>query len=144
MGGVTFTVPESAVETVDDGQGNIETKLTVLVREGGVFGAPASKGSMPPNSTLLPNYSNPVNPETWIPYRLAKPADVTLIIFNMRGVVVRQLALGHQRIGFYYSRSGAAYWDGKNEFGESVASGVYSYMLTADNFSATRKMLICK
>ncbi len=98
----------------------------------------------PKKTALLPNYPNPFNPETWIPYQLSKPADVTLTIYNMRGVVVRELKLGHQAAGIYRSRSRAAYWDGKNEVGESVASGVYFYVLKAGDFSATRKMLIRK
>ncbi len=97
------------------------------------------------NSTdLLPNYPNPFNPETWIPYQLAKPADVTLRIYTATGVLVRTLALGHQPAGFYQNRSRAAYWDGRNEFAEPVASGVYFYTLSAGDFTATRKMLIVK
>ena len=90
------------------------------------------------------NFPNPFNPETWIPYQLAKEAKVTLTIYNMQGVVVRQLKLGHKPPGVYTTRSRAIYWDGKNETGESVASGVYFYTLTAGDFSATRKMLIRK
>ena len=98
----------------------------------------------PKETVLLANYPNPFNPETWIPYHLAKDADVTLHIYAMNGTLVRTLTLGHQSAGMYQSRSRAAYWDGKNEFGEPVASGVYFYTLTAGNFSATRKMLIRK
>ena len=93
---------------------------------------------------LLVNFPNPFNPETWIPYQLSKPADVTITIYAVNGQVVRRLALGHQLAGIYQSRSRAAYWDGKNIFGESVASGVYFYTLTAGHFTATRKMLIRK
>jgi hypothetical protein len=99
---------------------------------------------IPKETALLPNYPNPFNPETWIPYQLAKPADVTLHIYAADGALVRTLALGHQPAGVYHSESHAAYWDGKNELGEPVASGVYFYTLTTDNFTATRKMLIRK
>jgi Leucine-rich repeat (LRR) protein len=99
---------------------------------------------VPEKTTLLPNYPNPFNPETWIPYQLAKPADVTLTIYLADGKVIRTLQLGSLPAGRYQSRSRAAYWDGKNNTGEPVASGVYFYRLTADNFSATRKMLIMK
>ena len=58
--------------------------------------------------------------------------------------VVRRLDLGHQREGYYTSRGRAAYWDGRNQLGEPVASGVYFYTLTAGEFTATRKMLIRK
>ena len=98
----------------------------------------------PKETALLANYPNPFNPETWIPYHLAKDADVTLHIYAMNGQLVRTLTLGHQAAGMYQNRSRAAYWNGKNEFGEKVASGVYFYTLTAGEFSATRKMLIRK
>ena len=99
---------------------------------------------IPETTTLLPNYPNPFNPETWIPYQLAKPANVTLTIYDINGHVVRELDLGHQRAGVYQSRKRAAYWDGRNTVGEPVASGVYFYALTAGDFTATRKMLIWK
>ena len=98
----------------------------------------------PKETALLHNFPNPFNPETWIPYHLSKDADVSLHIYAVDGQVVRTLSLGHQASGRYQSRSRAAYWDGKNEFGESVASGLYFYTLTAGDFSATRKMLIRK
>ena len=98
----------------------------------------------PKKTVLLANYPNPFNPETWIPYRLAKAADVTLTIYATNGQPIRSLTLGHQPAGNYVNRARAAYWDGKNAFGESVASGVYFYALTTDDFSATRKMLIAK
>ncbi len=98
----------------------------------------------PKEAALLPNYPNPFNPETWIPYQLSESADVTLMIYDIQGRVVRDLDLGHQRAGMYHSRSRAAYWDGRNAVGEPVASGVYFYTLTAGDFTATRKMLIRK
>ena len=98
----------------------------------------------PKETALLPNYPNPFNPETWIPYQLAKPANVTLTIYAADGKVVRTLTLGHQPVGIYQNKSRAAYWDGKNEVGEPVASGIYFYTLTAKKYTATRKMLIKK
>ena len=98
----------------------------------------------PEETSLLPNYPNPFNPETWIPYQLAAPADVTLHIYSTTGTAVRTLALGHQPAGWYQTRDRAAYWDGTNDLGEPVASGVYFYTLTAGDFTATRKMLIQK
>ena len=99
---------------------------------------------IPKETALLPNYPNPFNPETWIPYRLAEDAFVTLTIYNGSGRVVRTLNVGHRTAAFYESRSKAIYWNGRNEFGESVASGVYFYHLSAGDYSATRKMLILK
>lgn len=98
----------------------------------------------PKETALLHNYPNPFNPETWIPYQLAQPADVTVTIYAADGTLVRKLDLGHQPAGMYQSRNRAAHWDGKNAVGEPVASGVYYYTLTAGDFSATRKMLILK
>ena len=98
----------------------------------------------PKETALLANYPNPFNPETWIPYQLATPADVTVHIYGINGTLVRRLLLGHQAIGTYQSRSRAAYWDGRNELGEPVASGIYFYTLTAGDFTATRRMLIRK
>ena len=98
----------------------------------------------PKETVLLPNYPNPFNPETWIPYQLANSTDVTLRIYSADGHLVRTLALGNQSPGIYQNRSRAAYWDGKNGLGEPVASGVYFYTLTAGNFTATRRMVIRK
>ena len=99
---------------------------------------------IPENTGLLTNYPNPFNPETWIPYQLAEPAEVTLTIYDVRGVVVRRLDLGYQAAGFYHSRSRAIHWDGRNGVGEKVASGLYFYTFTAGDFTATRKLLIRK
>ncbi|MDE0635195.1 MAG: sulfatase-like hydrolase/transferase [Candidatus Poribacteria bacterium] len=100
--------------------------------------------SLPGKTTLLRNYPNPFNPETWIPYQLAKPANVSISIYSMNGTLVRTLKLGNLSAGVYRSKSRAAYWDGKNKLGESVASGIYFYTLTAGEFKSTRKMLIRK
>ena len=99
---------------------------------------------VPKETALLKNYPNPFNPETWIPYQLAKPAKVTLHIYSVKGELVRTLALGYQPAGVYHTRSRAAYWDGRNAQGEPVASGIFFYTLTAGDFTATRKMLIRK
>ncbi len=98
----------------------------------------------PKETALLPNYPNPFNPETWIPYQLAVSVEVSIVIYAVDGKLIRRLDLGHQPVGLYESRSRAAYWDGRNALGEPVASGVYFYTLTAGDFTATRKMLILK
>ncbi len=99
---------------------------------------------LPTETVLLPNYPNPFNPETWIPYHLAKDADVTLTIYDTNGQLVRQFLLGHQAAGMYHTRSRAVHWEGRNEFGEPTASGVYFYHLSAGDYSAMRKMVILK
>ncbi len=103
-----------------------------------------SASMIPSETALLPNYPNPFNPETWIPYQLAAPAEVTLTIYDMNGGTVRRFEMGHQAAGLYQSHSRALYWDGRNGGGEPVASGIYFYTLTAGDFTATRKMLIRK
>ncbi len=142
-GSVTFTVPENALQAVDDGQTNEEWKLFVMVMDNA---APTGRkdASRPTETVLLPNYPNPFNPETWMPYHLASASEVQITIYDARGSVVRTLDLGHRAAGRYTSRSRAAYWNAANDFGESVASGVYFYTLTTGDFSATRKMLIRK
>ena len=99
---------------------------------------------LPKETSLLTNYPNPFNPETWIPYQLAKSTGVTLHIYSVNGTLIRTLALGHQAAGMYHSKSRAAYWDGRNSLGETVASGIYFYTLTAGDFTATRKLMIRK
>ena len=128
--------------------------LTDPTFQRGIYMLQQLLAALTPNKTaLLPNYPNPFNPETWIPYQLAAPADVTLTIYAADGKVVRTLGIGHQSVGTYQDQSRAAYWDGRNELGEPVASGVYFYTLstestrdsvTAGDFIATRKMLIMK
>ena len=97
------------------------------------------KSLTPKQTVLLPNYPNPFNPETWIPYQLASPSDVNILIYTSDGKLVHTLSLGHQAVGIHQE-----HWDGKNAFGEKVASGIYFYTLRAGNYSATRKMSITK
>ena len=99
---------------------------------------------IPKETSLLTNYPNPFNPETWIPYQLSEPAEVVLHIYAVDGRLIRTLALGHQSAGMYHSKERAAYWNGRNQQGEPVASGVYFYTLTSGDFTATGKMLIRK
>ena len=95
-------------------------------------------------NAVLQNYPNPFNPETWIPYQLSEPAEVTVRIYTANGTLIRTLAVGHRSAGTYIHQHDAVYWDGKNEMGEPVASGVYFYTLSAGNYIATRKMLVQK
>ena len=95
-------------------------------------------------NALFQNFPNPFNPETWIPYALAHDASVNIRIYDIQGQLVRQMGLGQQPAGSYLSREDAAYWDGKDQLGEAVSSGVYFYTLKADKFQATRRMVILK
>lgn len=137
--GVTYNIVAQTLDillTVDNTTPGILQSITILENILAAF--------VPEKTALLPNYPNPFNPETWIPYHLAKPATVTLTIYGANGTVVRTLALGHQPAGIYQTRSRAVYWDGKNDVGEPVASGIYFITLTANNFTTTRKMLLMK
>ena len=95
-------------------------------------------------SALGQNYPNPFNPETWIPYRLARSSDVTITVYNSVGQLVRELDLGHRSAGVYSSQGRAAYWDGRNDSGEKVASGIYFYRIQAGGFIATKKKIVTK
>ena len=135
---------ENVVDVVTGLGTSASLVLGTMPMDVGAPAAPTAVASVLTQTVLLANYPNPFNPETWIPYRLAVPADVSLSIYAMDGRLVRTLDLGHQPVGDYESRSRAAYWNGRNQSGEAVASGVYFYTLTAGEFSTTRKMLIRK
>ena len=125
-------------------QAQIENDGSIAFQQGIAYLQSLLASLIPEKTTLLANYPNPFNPETWIPYHLAKPSHVQITIYDARGTVVHQLDLGHQREGYYTHRSRAAYWDGRNTVGERVASGIYFYQLQADNMSLLRKMVILK
>jgi len=99
---------------------------------------------LPKKTNLLVNYPNPFNPETWIPYELSKNTKVEIMIYSSTGQLVRRLDLGHKLAGRYITSSTSAYWDGKNESGEIVSSGVYFYTLVTPDFSQTRKLVIVR
>jgi len=99
---------------------------------------------VPQETALAPNFPNPFNPDTWIPYQLSKDARVIIEIYSVSGKLIRVLDLGYKEAGFYTHKSNAAYWNGRNQVGEKVASGVYFYHLKAGDFHATRKLLMTK
>ena len=125
-------------------QAQLEDDGSIAFREGIAKLQELLLSLIPRETALLPNYPNPFNPETWIPYHLANPSNVQITIYDARGSIVRHLNLGHQQEGYYTNRSRAAYWDGRNDVGERVASGVYFYQLKANNRSFLRKMVILK
>lgn len=101
-------------------------------------------GLTPKVTALLSNFPNPFNPETWIPYQLAKPTNVSIKIYTSNGQLVKHIDLGYRPAGEYHSRHEAVYWNGMNEEGEPVASGIYLYTMFAEEFTATRRMIIIK
>ena len=146
-GSVTFYVAEGVATDTAGNSNTASVRKTVTVTLPGSLNpnaAPLASGNIPDQTLLQPNYPNPFNPETWIPYQLANASDVQITIYDTRGTVVRRLHLGHQREGYYTRRSHAAHWDGRNGVGERVASGIYFYQLQADGVSSLRKMLILK
>jgi len=93
-----------------------------------------------PNLFLLyPNYPNPFNPSTTITYQLQKGVKVRLFIYNMLGQLVKTLVNSKQVTGYY-----SVQWNGKDELGRDVASGVYFYHLETDHFSKTLKMALLR
>ena len=99
---------------------------------------------LPKESQLLANFPNPFNPETWIPYQLTHSSSVSLIIYDVNGQVVRQIEVGYQLMGLYTTTDQAIYWDGRDDLGEIVTSGVYFYTLIADDLYQTKKMILLK
>ena len=131
-------------------QARLEDDGSLVFKQGIEFLENLLASLIPKETALLRNYPNPFNPETWIPYQLASPAEVTLTIHDINGQLVRHLAVGHQAAGMYRTRSRAVYWDGRNQLGEPLASGPYFYTLTVrsetrtNDFTATRRLLILK
>ena len=151
LGGIVNLVDATALESLDrdvlqaqlqilrtESDGSVKYRNAIALLEAFLV------ATRPEETMLLANYPNPFNPETWIPYHLADASNVRITLYDTRGIVVRRLDLGHQREGYYTSRSRAAYWDGRNHVGERVASGIYFYQLEADDVSRLRKMVILK
>ncbi len=140
-------VPETNVVTIEAIHAedmNLRAKILVTIVPSAQIPVVTQALAIPEKSALLPNYPNPFNPETWMPYQLAEPAPVIISIYNAAGVLVRRLDLGHRTAGFYISRERAAYWDGRDSYGEVVANGAYFYHIEAGDFHATRKMVVVK
>jgi flagellar hook assembly protein FlgD len=98
----------------------------------------------PKITRLLANYPNPFNPDTWIPYELSEGSEVVIKIYTSAGNLVRTLNLGRKETGYYTTQSKSAHWDGKNEYGELVSSGIYFYSIKTAEYTSTRKMVILK
>lgn len=127
---------------------NDPAMITVVgLQDGALVKLPSQSltlNAIPNETTLGQNYPNPFNPETWIPFALSKPSDVMIRIFDSSGRLIRTIDLGRREAGFYMDRGKAAYWDGRNELGEKVSSGVYFYQIQTKGFTAMRRMVILK
>ncbi len=151
LAGVTNPVTISIQIGDDVGEETIEMKVKkhhwdykAKVKKAPGLIAAVAKSSLPKDYALYANYPNPFNPETWIPYALADAEHVMVKIYALSGKLVRTLDLGQKIAGSYIAKDKAAYWDGRNEFGEKVSSGVYFYNLQASDYNATKRMLILK
>ena len=143
--------PPKGAESVDAAmieswiaQARLEDDGSLIFKQGIAMLETLLASLIPKSTALLRNYPNPFNPETWIPYQLAEDVEVQITIYDVQGAVVRRLDFGYQRAGYYTDRSEAAYWDGRNDLGESVGSGIYFYQITAGNYSFSRKLVILK
>jgi len=112
--------------------------------QSGIMSLDIMLSPIPKENALVANYPNPFNPDTWIPYKLKKESEVTILIYNIAGQMVKTIHLGRKDAGFYLTKAKAAYWDGRDSLGEKVSSGVYFYTLQAGDFAATRKMVLVK
>jgi hypothetical protein len=95
--------------------------------------------AVPTEFALAQNYPNPFNPSTTIKYQIANDANVNLVIYNLQGQQIRTLVAKEQKAGYY-----SVVWDGRNEAGQTVSSGLYLYRVQAGSFVATHKMLMIK
>jgi len=140
--------------TLADREGNILSEGTLTVKtedvdKAFVFIRPSdvslwTKIALPDRTELLQNYPNPFNPETWIPFQLSEPANVTISIYDISGRLVRTLVPGILPAGTYLGRDQATYWNGKNQTGEEASSGIYFYRISTGRFNAVRRMVLLK
>jgi hypothetical protein len=100
---------------------------------------PLKLRAIPTEFGLGQNYPNPFNPTTSIKYQIAENANVSLTVYNMLGQQVKSLITGQQEAGYY-----TVNWDGTNEYGSKVASGIYIYRLQAGKYIQTLKMNLLK
>jgi hypothetical protein len=122
------------------GKGKIRIGIKELERAVGLVHV----DRLPSRTILLPNYPNPFNPETWMPFRLARDGEVVIRIYDVRGRLVRELDLGMLEAGVYEGKGRAAYWDGRNEMGEEVSSGIYVIEFSVGRYHAFRKMCLMR
>jgi hypothetical protein len=143
-GGTLFDLEFDVLDEQDDKPIPLRFISVDLANSLNVFTRDGKIEILPEKTVLLPNYPNPFNPGTWLPYKLAKDSDIIIKVYNVSGQLIRTLDLGNQNTGFYLTKAKAPYWDGRDSEGSKVSSGVYYYTLQAGDFKATRKMVIIK
>ena len=144
MAGLSQPTEDGSIITVTFDTASADAIKQLDLTELRLNGMKVTVQNMPKAFALLQNYPNPFNPETWIPYHLSEPVDVTVTIYGITGRMVRRLELGNRMPGSYVDKSRAAYWDGKNEWGEEVSSGIYFYQLQAGRDASVKKMIIVR
>ena len=139
-------IPEHyrAVLTVDGATHDMRSTRGMRLTQGAHELRVLMSWTAPEATRALPNYPNPFNPETWIPFELEEAAQVAVSVHDVRGALVRRIDLGYREAGYYTDRAAAAYWDGRNALGETAASGVYFYILEAGERRVARRMVIYK
>jgi hypothetical protein len=111
----------------------------VLALPGIPVGIAEPQSLIPDEFALHQNYPNPFNPTTTIRYDLKENSDVVLQIYNLLGQNIRTLVNARQEAGYR-----EVVWDGRNNVGNAVASGIYIYRIEAGNFVQTRKMVLMR
>jgi flagellar hook assembly protein FlgD len=95
--------------------------------------------NLPSAFTLKQNYPNPFNPTTTIDYAIFRAGEYELAVYNLLGQKIRTLLSSQLTAGDY-----RAQWDGRNETGQKVGSGIYFYRLSGQNLTLTRKMVLMR
>ena len=134
---IDFSGEKGRSETIPAVSGPFGKEKHKMFGESSVLGQPVK-------FQVFQNFPNPFNPETWIPFQLPEAADVTVKIYNVFGQAVRTIDLGQKGIGHYLGKDESIHWDGRNQNGELVPSGVYFYQFRAGKFMAMKKMLLVK
>jgi len=123
------------------GAPELKKALAAVIQTGAIKQEVEAKSA---ESILLQNYPKPFNPECWIPFELSEKANVVIRIYNISGQLVKTIDLGELPAGAYTTQSRAAYWNGRNEEGEEIASGVYFYQMQIGNKVMTRRAVVLK
>jgi flagellar hook assembly protein FlgD len=118
---------------------SVKVDAEVLLNENNSQQLSAVVAAIPSEFALKQNYPNPFNPTTTIKYQLPQDSKVTLTIYNTLGQVVRTLVNEDAKAGYYQMQ-----WDGRNDAGTSVSTGMYIYRISAGNFTAVKKMTLMK
>ena len=135
-----FSKEYDAGEVVLGGNyGSLDDNMYVILIQPLVGGPPEQDSEVPGHFTLTQNYPNPFNPITTIPYMVEKEGHISLMIFNVLGQVVKTL-VDENKVPDRYTVE----WDGTNEQGLRVASGVYFFRLQQGSFAKTRRMLLMR